>query len=82
VREKIGPDGYTLDLEIKGNHLSGTIDIADGQPHGVGCSIHMQGENNNWAGTWSCFFGLGGSGSKHSFTALSMRVGGEVADRR
>ena len=76
---KVDGDGYTLDLEVKGNHLSGTIDINDDQPHGQGCRLSMQGHNNNWAGTWVCgFFTL----SLHSFTALSMRVGGEVADRR
>ena len=80
ARAKVVPeDGYTLDLEVKRSHLGGTIDIDTEQPHGVGCSIHMQGENNNWAGTWSCSFEF--SGSKHSFTALSMRVGGEVAKR-
>ena len=75
---KLSDDGYTLDLEVKGSHLSGTIDINDEQPHGQGCRLSMQGHNNNWAGTWVCgFFVL----SVHSFTALSMRVGGDVAQK-
>jgi hypothetical protein len=78
---KVDGDGYTLDLEVRGSHLGGTIDINDEQPHGVGCSIHMQGSNNNWSGTWACTFALGNGGSEHSFTALSMRVGGDVAQK-
>ena len=82
ARAKVVPeDGYTLDLEVRGSHLGGTIDINDEQPHGVGCSIHMQGSNNNWSGTWACTFALGNGGSEHSFTALSMRVGGDVAQK-
>lgn len=73
--QKIAPgDGYRLDLTVVGNHLSGTIDISNGQTHGYGCILRMTGDNNNWSGWWDCF--LHGTGPKHSFTAVSSRVGG------
>jgi hypothetical protein len=69
-------NGYALDLQITGNHLSGAIDIQNAQQHGDGCSISMQGHNNNWSGTWRCF--VFGAGPLHSFTAISRRVDGQA----
>jgi hypothetical protein len=83
IRQKIPPaDGYTLDLGlITKNHLSGAIDITDFQQHGYGCALQMQGHNNNWSGTWECVAYLGTGGSLHSFTAISTRVGGDIAQQ-
>jgi hypothetical protein len=82
ARLRIGGEGYTLDLgPIIGNHLSGTIDIVDFQEHCVGCTLQMQGRNNNWSGTWECVSGGGSRGSLHSFTAISTRINGPMAQR-
>jgi len=76
ARFKLGGDGYTLDLgPIIGNNLSGTIDILDEQPHGLGCNLRMQGSNGNWSGTWQC--GFFETSILHSFHAIAMRVGHE-----
>jgi hypothetical protein len=72
---QIDGEGYTLDFgPIIGDHLSGTIDFSDVQPHGIGCVLQMMGDNNNWSGFWACFAALGGLSFRHSFTAISMRV--------
>jgi hypothetical protein len=83
IRQKIPPaDGYTLDLgPITKNHLSGLIDITDVQQHGYGCALQMQGHNNNWSGTRECIAAAGTLRSLHSFTAISTRVGGNVAQQ-
>jgi len=84
--QKVQGDGYTFDLQLTGNRLEGTIDVGCCATFGVhyACSISMTGSHNQWSGMLSCF-DLDGPNirERHSFTAISKRVGGQahVAER-
>ena len=73
-------NGFIFDLRVVGNHLSGTIriDILPPESNFL-CGLKMTGNNNNWAGTWTCNEAF--LGPLHSFTAISTRVTSPVAQK-
>jgi len=77
-----GLQGWTVDLTLRGGHVSGEIGVSATHPTGSqGCALDMKGSNNNWAGTWRCGSPSNPATFLHSFTAISTRVGGQVAQK-
>ena len=74
---------WTFDLKIRGDHISGDIDVEDVTGIGsAGCFLTMRGSNNNWAGTWRCGSPRAPATLLHSFTAISIPVEREHIAKR
>jgi hypothetical protein len=68
-------NAWTFDLKVRGNHISGDIDVEDVTGiGGAGCFLYMKGSNNNWAGTWRCGSPKNLNDMLHSFNAIVTRV--------